>query len=152
MKLSNFLKQEGAYYRFLNNFDRNLVEHTTVRIDNNFVWDKSSEGRLYWGIVWHKWYSIRDKEYDMDHLLGKPFTKGTIVTFVDSLEDIKKDARLYWNSTYDMDYLFGRKILLTEDFSDGTCIQLKRRKDKIYIFADTWDIHRPFFKEYYNQK
>ena len=79
----------------------------------------------------------------------KLFAKGMSITFVDSLKDMSMVARLCWDNAGDMDYLFGREILLTEDLPNGGYLQLKRRKDKVRNGADFWNIHRPFFKEYY---
>lgn len=81
IKLSEFLKENDAYNRFINNFDRSVYNYITgessgsseVEILNAFDWGYSSERFNYWNKLDDRWSDIDDdlKVYDMDWLLEK---------------------------------------------------------------------------------
>lgn len=74
IKLSEFLKENGAYEKFVRNFDKEYKAsylHRELDIINAFDWDKSPENYSYWNKLDDKWGDIDDdlKIYDMDWLI-----------------------------------------------------------------------------------
>ena len=74
IKLSEFLKENGAYERFVKNFDKEYkasYHNGCMDIINAFDWDKSPENYSYWNKLDNKWSDIDYdlKVYDMDWLL-----------------------------------------------------------------------------------
>lgn len=75
IKLSEFLKEKGAYERFVKNFDKEFYNATDnhIEIANCFTWDNTNEGYDYWNDLDDKWGALSNsfKVYDMDWLLDE---------------------------------------------------------------------------------
>lgn len=75
IKLSEYLKDNGVYERFIKNFDKEYYDTTDnhIEIDNCFSWDNSNEGYDYWNDLEDKWGALSNyfKVYDMDWLLDE---------------------------------------------------------------------------------
>ena len=77
IKLSEFLKEQGAYEKFVKNSDivyfNNENFDGKVTLLNAFDWQDSKEGYHYWCKIYDKWYELvtNIKVYDMDFLLEK---------------------------------------------------------------------------------
>ena len=75
VKLSEFLKENNAYEKFVENFDKKFYDMTlmvsnnkkSVNIHNSFKWDNNYE---YWTSLFLKWDVNTIKDYDMDWLCG----------------------------------------------------------------------------------
>lgn len=73
IKLSEFLKENDAYDKFIKNFDINYCIDDNVRLYNAFYWNKTEQGLIYWDNLSDRWDLIENnlKIYDMDWLLEK---------------------------------------------------------------------------------
>lgn len=76
VKLSEFLKENGAYDKFVENFNKSYFNiekrgNTRIKISNCCCWEDSEEGFNYWIKLDDKWQELDDdlKVYDMDWLL-----------------------------------------------------------------------------------
>ena len=70
VKLSNFLKENGCYEQFINNFDKEFnYELWKHQIDGcinyAFGWNKTTEGLVFWNDIDDKWRFIENIENDM---------------------------------------------------------------------------------------
>lgn len=75
IKLSEFLKDNGAYDKFIKNFDKDCYDITNnhIEIANCFNWGDTNEGCDYWNCLYAKWEALSTslKVYDMDWLLDE---------------------------------------------------------------------------------
>ena len=74
VKLSEFLKEHGAYEEFVVNFDkgyarRNRFEENVNGICVAFIWEESEQGHTYWSDLNNTWKVIPDKENDLEWLM-----------------------------------------------------------------------------------
>ena len=72
VKLSEFLKENNCYEKFIKNFDKKFVYEGWIKIENldrvisfAFEWDRTKEGFNYWNAIDGKWREINHKENDM---------------------------------------------------------------------------------------
>ena len=69
MKLSEFLKENGAYESFVKQFEVDFItKRDFVTIGNGLYWNSTTEGSEYWIELQEKFAKYEDKEFDMDWL------------------------------------------------------------------------------------
>ena len=85
VKLSEFLKENNCYEKFINNFDKKFYySYWKVYIDEAiscaFKWDEAIETYEYWSNISSLWRNIDDKENDM-------------IEVIENKWDLKKDEK-----------------------------------------------------------
>ncbi len=83
MKLSEFLKENNVYEKFINyalkdpGTIKNIKYHTLGEIDINvvFYWEETTEGRDFWDELSSEFENLKDKIYDMDEVLYEEYNK-----------------------------------------------------------------------------
>lgn len=130
VKLSEFLKEQGAYEKFVNNFDIEFFKvyaDFRVNMSNAFGIYTSKEGEGYWSMLQDKWAEIDDdlKVYDMD-------TTWLLDNIIPKLIKISSISVIYSrNNGYEALYLDNEQI------EEGT--PLNEGQERVLYFINICD-------------
>lgn len=123
IKLSEFLRENGAYEKFVKNFDKDCYDITEnhIEIANCFNWGYTNEGCDYWNCLYAKWEALSTslKVHDMDWLLDEkevkqdtPKIKTNIKMRVTPEQYIKVQEICFANNIF---WLSGKDTFLEDD-------------------------------------
>lgn len=124
IKLSEFLKENGAYDKFVKNFDKEFRQVINiVQIGTAFWWEDTKQGWEYWTELNTKWKEINEdlRVYDMDWLLDEkeveqdtPKIKTNIKMRVTPEQSIKVQEICFANNIF---WLSGKDTFLEDDIN-----------------------------------
>jgi len=154
IKLSEFLKENNCYDKFINNFDKDLdyedwKEYVDRSIGDAFAWDKTPEGETYWIDIHNKWCNVEDEDKEND-MLDFDFDN----TFKDNIKDYG-----WYNDSYkiqifleESNWLYGiiindysTRVLAKWDNRTGVCYDNQHKLSNSYNII-------PIKKEWYLDK